>query len=40
MLAARGETPASTETDEARRWQGATTENIGLYLKKEQRRQR
>ena len=32
--------PASTETDEAPRWQGATTENIGPYLKKEQRRQR
>jgi hypothetical protein len=32
--------PASTETDEAPRWQGATTENIGPYSKKEQRSQR
>ena len=29
-----------TETGEAPRWQGATTENIGQYLKEEQRRQR
>jgi hypothetical protein len=29
LLAARGEIPASTETGEAPRWQGATTENIG-----------
>ncbi len=37
--------PASTETGEAaparvRGWQGATTENIGPYLKEEQRSQR
>ncbi|MFN2446125.1 MAG: hypothetical protein ABR606_11180, partial [Vicinamibacterales bacterium] len=29
--------PASTETGETPREQGATTENIGPYLKKEQR---
>ena len=34
------EVPASTETDEAPRGPGATTENIGPYSKKEQRSQR
>jgi hypothetical protein len=34
------EIPASTEADEARRSQGATIENTGLYLKAEQRRER
>lgn len=31
---------ASTEGGEAPRWRGATTENTGLYVRKEQRRHR
>ena len=36
-LAARGETPRSTESGEAPAWQGATREHIGQYSTEEQR---
>src|SRR5574341_1078674 len=39
-LSARGGTPASHETREAPRSQGATTESIGQYSSEEQRRER